>query len=338
MKNLIFPNIAIIGATGMVGSTFLKLLEEEFFLDSKIHLVASKRSAGKRIKFRSSFQTVENLELFDFSKVDLAFFSAGAETARNFVPKAINLGCLVVDNSSEFRYQDEIPLIIPEVNANALESFHPPGVIANPNCSTIQMLVALKPIHDEYKIKRINVTTMQAVSGTGQEAIEELQSQQEAISNKSNLLVKTYPAQIANNVLPQCDNFQENRYTREEMKMVWETHKILSSQIEVSPTCVRVPVFNGHSESIHLETERTLKEKDVFDLLSVSPGLKVFFGKEKEDYPTPLTDGDGVNEVLVGRIRMDLTSDKRLNLWVVGDNLLKGAALNSLQIAKLFNN
>jgi len=333
MKKLVLSDIAIVGATGLVGSTLLELLEENFFQDSTIHLVASKKSAGKQLNFRSSLHEVSDLETFDFSKVQLALFSAGSNVSHLFAPKAVEAGCIVIDNSSEFRYQKDIPLIVPEVNLSRLDEFQFPGIIANPNCSTIQMLVALKPIHDAYKIKRIDVTTMQAVSGTGQAAVQELRDQQSAILNSEDVIISSYPKQIANNVLPHCDDFQENRYTKEEMKMVWETKKILDENIDITPTCTRVPVFNGHSESLHIETERNILETEVVELLRNTSGVKVFYSERENDYPTP-ADADGEHSVLVGRIRNDLWSKTRLSLWVVGDNLLKGAALNSLQIAK----
>ena len=337
MKEVKFSNIAIVGATGMVGSMFLRLLEEQFFLDSKIHLLASKRSVGKEIKFRSSTLVVENLEEFDFSKAQLALFSAGSEISRIYAPKAVNCGCVVIDNSSEFRYLDEVPLIVPEVNSEVIEDFTHPGIISNPNCSTIQMVVALKPIHDIYKIRRIDVTTMQAVSGTGQIALTELKDQQKAVVEKKEIISNAYPYQITNNVLPHCGDFEDNRYTQEEMKMVRETQKILDGDIHLTPTCVRVPVYNGHSESIHIETKDNINENDVIELLKNSPGIEVFFGQGVDDYPTPLINADGCNSVLVGRIRKDLWHDNRLSLWVVSDNLLKGAALNSLQIAKVLS-
>ena len=337
MKEGKFPDIAIVGSTGMVGSMFLRLLEDQFFLDSTIHLLASKRSAGKEIKFRSSRLIVQDLEQFDFSKVQLALFSAGSEVSRIYAPRAVSHGCTVIDNSSEYRYQEEVPLIVPEVNSQVIEDFIHPGIISNPNCSTIQMLVALKPIHDIYKIRRIDVTTMQAVSGTGQIASQELKDQQRAVVEKTEIISDVYPQQIANNVLPHCGDFQDNRYTHEEMKMVWETQKILDKEIHLTATCVRVPVYNGHSESLHIETKNNINENEVIELLKNSPGIDVFFGEDEDDYPTPLVNADGRNAVLVGRIRKDLWHENRLSLWVVSDNLLKGAALNSLQIAEVLS-
>ena len=327
-------NIAIVGATGLVGKTFLELLESDHFVNSNIHLVASKKSAGKKITFRNLEHQVNLLKSFDFSKVELAFFSAGSEVAKEYAPLAAQKGCLVIDNSSCFRRNKDIPLIIQEVNSGELHGFPDNGIIANPNCSTIQMLVALKPLHDLYKINRIDVTTFQAVSGTGKLAQEELlkQSEQELKGEKSPISV--YNKKIAFNTLPHCDDFQENSYTFEEMKMVWETHKILDNNIEVTATCVRVPVLNGHSESIHLETDKKINLASVREVLNNTKGVKLISGEGKESYITA-AEIDGKDSVYIGRLRMDLWNKNRLNLWVVADNLRKGAALNSIQIAEL---
>ena len=326
--------IAIVGATGMVGQAFLKILEDSF-KDSEIVLLASSNSKGKEIIFRGKNYKVRELSEFNFTDTDLALFSAGSSVASIYAPKAVAQGCVVVDNSSCFRYQEQIPLVVPEVNSEVLDQFQLPGIIANPNCSTIQMLVALKPLHDEFIIERIDVTTFQAVSGTGKEATEELISQIDAYRGKKNFNSSVYAKPIANNVLPHCDVFEENRYTREENKLVKETHKILDSNIEVAATCVRVPVLNGHSESVHIKTKKPITEKLAVSLLKEASGLSIKYGISEEDYPTAFTDGDGNNLVQVGRIRKDLWSDNRLNLWIVADNLLKGAALNSIQIASL---
>ena len=242
---------------------------------------------------------------------------------------------MVVDNAFCFRYEADIPLIVPEVNGHNLNDYDLPGIIANPNCSTIQMLVALKPIHDEFKIERIDITTLQAVSGTGKEATEELKDQLSSYEGNKKIESNIYPKQIANNALPQCDVFEENRYTKEENKLLRETHKILDPNIHVTATCVRVPVLNGHSESIHIKTAKPISEDTAIKVMQEAPGLKVHYGSGSEDYPTAATDADGDDLVHVGRIRKDLWSDKRINLWVVADNLLKGAALNSVQIAEL---
>ncbi len=326
--------IAVAGATGMVGQAFLRLLENKF-LDAEIVLLASKNSKGKKVNFRKRDYVIEDLAEYDFSDTDLALFSAGASVSEVFAPKAVSQGCVVVDNSSCFRYQDNIPLIVPEVNGNKIQEYKLPGIIANPNCSTIQMLVALKPIHDEFIIKRIDVTTLQAVSGTGKEATEELINQLDAYDGAKGQSASIYPKQIANNVLPHCDIFEENRYTKEENKLLKETHKILDPAIQVAATCVRVPVLNGHSESVHLKTEKPLTEESVVEILRNAQGISLNYGSGIDDYPTAATDADGNGLVHVGRIRQDLWSDKRLNLWVVSDNLLKGAALNSIQIAEL---
>lgn len=327
-------NIALVGATGLVGNTFLQLLEKEHFIDSNIHLVASSKSEGKKISFRSQDLLINNLEFFDFSKIDLAFFSAGSDVAKEYAPKAVEKGCFVVDNSSCFRRHEDIALVVPEVNSELLADYPIPGIVANPNCSTIQMLVALKPLHDNFIIKRIDVTTFQAVSGTGkfaqEELIKQIAQESEGIKPSSNI----YEKQIAFNVLPHCDNFQANSYSFEEMKMVWETHKILDSNIEVGSTCVRVPVINGHSESIHIETVKPINIKTVKDCLSKAIGVNLLDGEGSKSYMTAV-DADGTDAVHVGRVRKDLSNENRLNLWVVSDNLRKGAALNSIQIAEL---
>tara|TARA_B100001250_G_scaffold143293_1_gene122605 strand:- start:3761 stop:4780 length:1020 start_codon:yes stop_codon:yes gene_type:complete len=339
MKDL--KDLAIVGATGLVGHTFIRLIEEGFFPNTKIHLVASERSKGKEIEIRGIKHKVQSLKEFDFSSVQLALFSAGASVAKEYAPKALKDNCIVIDNSSCFRYEDEVPLVVPEVNSHILDSSIFKGLVANPNCSTIQMLTAIKPIHDEFEIQKINVTTFQAVSGTGKEAQEELVSQSSSrLSNPEiDLITGVYEKPIAFNVIPHCDEFQENRYTKEEMKMVWETNKILDPAIEINPTCVRVPVLNGHSESVHLTTSKKVDLDTVINLLSQTQGIKVFNGEGSEDYPTALMDADGNNDVMVGRIRKDLWKDNGINLWIVADNLRKGAALNSIQIAKqIFEN
>ena len=327
--------IAVVGATGMVGQAFLNLLEDEFFTDANVDLLASQKSKGKKVCFRGEDQYIQALEEYDFSQTDLSLFSAGASVSSEFGPKAVSQGSVVVDNSSCFRYDDKIPLIVPEVNGNDLLDYSLPGIIANPNCSTIQMLVALKPLHDEFNIQRIDITTLQAVSGTGKEATEELLGQLSAYKGNKDLQSLVYPKQIANNVLPHCDVFEENSYTKEENKLLKETHKILDPNIQVAATCVRVPVLNGHSESLHIQTEKPLSEESAINILKEAPGLRLHHGSSEENYPTAASDADGDYLVHVGRLRRDLWSDNRLNLWVVADNLLKGAALNSIQIATL---
>ena len=330
-------SIAIVGATGLVGNTFLALLESGHFLDSKIHLIASKKSAGQNISFRNADHTVTALEDFDFSQVQLAFFSAGSEVAKQYAPLAVQKGCFVVDNSSCFRRDENIPLIIPEVNSKSLLNYGIPGIVANPNCSTIQMLVALKPLHDLFTIKRIDVTTFQAVSGTGKLAQEELELQINQGKERKKTSSNIYDKQIAFNVLPHCDDFQENSYTFQEMKMVWETQKILDSNIEVAATCVRVPVLNGHSESIHIETKELINIDIAKESLGKAKGINLLDGEGAGSYITAL-EADGKDSVYVSRVRMDIWNKNRLNLWVVADNLRKGAALNSIQIAEILFN
>ena len=327
--------IAVAGATGMVGQAFLNLLENKFYSGSEIDLLASQKSKGKKITFRGKDHYIQALDEYDFSQTDVSLFSAGASVSAEFGPKAVSQGCVVIDNSSCFRYEENIALIVPEVNGDNLLDYPLPGIIANPNCSTIQMLVALKPLHDEFNIQRIDITTLQAVSGTGKEATEELLEQLSVYNGNKEHQPSIYSKQIANNVLPHCDVFEENRYTKEENKLLKETHKILDPNIQVAATCVRVPVLNGHSESIHIQTEKPLSEESVVKLLQAAPGLRLHYGSGVEDYPTAATDADGDHLVHVGRLRKDLWSDNRMNLWVVADNLLKGAALNSIQIATL---
>ena len=327
--------IAVVGATGMVGQAFMNLLEDEFFPDAYVDFLASKKSKGKKVIFRGEDHYIQALEEYDFSQTDLSLFSAGASVSAEFGPKAVSQGSVVVDNSSCFRYEEKIPLIVPEVNGKDLQDYSLPGIIANPNCSTIQMLVALKPLHDEFNIQRIDITTLQAVSGTGKEATEELLEQLNAYKGETELQSSVYPKQIANNALPHCDVFEENRYTKEENKLLKETHKILDPNIQVAATCVRVPVLNGHSESIHIQTEKPLSEELAINILNEAPGLRLHYGSGKDDYPTAASEADGDYLVHVGRLRKDLWSDNRMNLWVVADNLLKGAALNSVQIAAL---
>jgi len=327
-------NIAIVGATGLVGKTFIKLLESDHFLDSKIHLVASKKSKGQIIFLRNSNHVVSALEDFDFSKMDLVFFSAGSEVAKEYAPKAVNKGCFVVDNSSCFRKDKTIPLIVPEVNGESLTDDAVPGIVANPNCQTIQMVVALKPLHDLFTINRIDVTTFQAVSGSGKLAQDELQTQVRQQLKGEKPSSHIFNKQIAFNVLPHCGEFETNSYTQEEMKMVWETHRILDANIEVSATCVRVPVVNGHSESVHIETHEPITIDMAKQCLSEAKGVELLNEEGPESYATAV-EVDGTDSVYVGRLRKDLWNKNRLNLWVVADNLRKGAALNSIQIAEI---
>lgn len=329
-------SLAIAGATGAVGEALLEILEARKFPVDKLHLLASARSEGKRLQFRGKGIKVERLDQFDFSTVQLGLFSAGGSVSAEFAPKAAAAGCVVIDNTSQFRYEPDIPLIVPEVNAHRLPEYAKRNIIANPNCSTIQMVVALKPIHDRARIRRINVATYQAVSGAGTSAIRELAGQTANLLNAKEIESNALPRQIAFNVIPHIDVFQENGYTKEEMKMVWETCKILEDdEIQVNPTCVRVPVFYGHSEAVHIETERHLTAGDARVLLEDAPGVSVVDDSAGGDYPTAVTHAAGHDPVFVGRIRQDISHPNGLNLWVVSDNVRKGAALNSVQIAEL---
>jgi len=329
-------NVAIVGVTGAVGETFIKVLEERHFPIQTLYPLASARSVGTLIHYGKKNLEVLDLSEFDFSKADIALFSAGSAISAEYAPKAAAAGCVVIDNSSCFRYDDEIPLVIPEVNPDRIAEYTNKGIIANPNCSTIQMLVALKPLHDAAGIVRINVSTYQSVSGTGKEAITELVSQVGDLLNGRPAKKEVYPVQIAFNALPHIDDFDEQGYTKEEMKMVWETHKIMEdNSIRVNATAVRVPVLYGHSEAIHIELKKPLTADQARKLLSKAPGVKVVDNPAKSSYPTALTHAVGHDEVFVGRIRQDLTDPCGLNLWVVADNVRKGAATNAVQIAEL---
>ncbi|HBW84206.1 MAG: aspartate-semialdehyde dehydrogenase [Gammaproteobacteria bacterium] len=328
-------NVAIVGATGAVGEALISILEERDFPVEQLFPLASERSAGSTIMYRNKPLKVQNLAEFDFSLAEIGLFSAGGGVSAEFAPKAAECGCIVVDNTSHFRYKADIPLVIPEVNPEKIADYQNHNIIANPNCSTIQMLVALKPIHDAVRIKRISVATYQAVSGTGKEAVEELAKQTAELLNGRDAEYSVYPRQIAFNVLPHIDQFMENGYTKEEMKMHWETQKIFDdTNIMVSATCVRVPVFFGHSEAIQIETEGKLSVKETQTLLASATGVKLIDGHSDGEYPTAFHDSAGQDEVFVGRIREDLTLPNGLNLWVVSDNVRKGAALNSIQIAE----
>ena len=329
-------NVAVVGATGAVGEAMLSILEERDFPVGKVHAVASSRSAGERIAFKGGELVVEDLSGFDFKGVDIGLFSPGASVSAEYAPKAAAAGCVVIDNTSQFRYDKDIPLVVPEVNPHAVAQYRNRGIIANPNCSTIQMVVALKPIHDAAGIERINVCTYQAVSGTGKDGITELERQTVAILNGKDFECVTYPRQIAFNVLPHIDAFQENGYTKEEMKMVWETRKILEDEaIQVNPTTVRVPVFYGHSEAVHIETRRKLGAAEARELLQKFPGIEVIDERRDGGYPTAVSEAAGTDPVFVGRIREDISHPRGLDLWVVSDNVRKGAALNSVQIGEI---
>lgn len=329
-------DVAVVGATGAVGQAMLEILAQRNFPASKVYPLASERSAGERVQFGRQELIVENLADFDFSKVQIGLFSAGGKVSAEYAPKAAAANCVVVDNTSQFRYDEDIPLVVPEVNPHAIEGYKNRGIIANPNCSTIQMVVALKPLYDAVGIERINVATYQAVSGAGKEAIEELAQQTAALLNGRPVKAQAYPKQIAFNVLPHIDTFQDNGYTREEMKMVWETHKILGDEtILVNPTAVRVPVFYGHSEAVHLETRKKITTAEVKSLLQKAPGVAVVDEARDGGYPTAVTEASGKDLVFVGRIREDISHPRGIDLWIVADNVRKGAALNSIQIAEL---
>ncbi len=329
-------DVAVVGATGAVGEVMLSILAERDFPVGTVYALASERSVGKRISFGDKTLVVEDLAKFDFSKVQIGLFSPGGAISKVYAPIAAKAGCVVIDNTSEFRYEDDIPLVVPEVNPHAVADYTNRGIIANPNCSTIQMLVALKPIHDAVKITRINVATYQAVSGSGTPAIEELASQTAALLSMKDVKTNVYPKQIAFNVLPQIDVFLDNGYTKEEMKMVWETRKIFEDDdILVNPTTVRVPVFYGHSEAVHIETREKISVDYAKELLDAASGVVVVDERKDGGYPTAVTEGVGTDPVYVGRLREDISYHNGLNMWVVADNVRKGAALNSIQIAEL---
>lgn len=328
-------NVAVVGATGAVGEEMLNILSQRQFPVGRLHPLASARSQGKTVSFGGGELTVGDLAAFDFKQADLALFSAGGSVSAEYAPKAAAAGCVVVDNSSQFRYDDDIPLVVPEVNPEAIADYAQRRIIANPNCSTIQMLVALKPLHDEAIINRICVATYQAVSGAGKKAVEALARETTLRLSGGSLGEElAFAAPIAFNVVPQVDAFQDNGYTREEMKMVWETHKILSGDIEVNATAVRVPVFYGHSEAVFIETARPLAADRARDLLAKAAGVCVIDERVNGGYPTPTEHAAGNDDVFVGRVRNDLNSPHGLNLWIVSDNLRKGAALNAVQIAE----
>ena len=328
-------DVAVVGATGAVGEVMIAILEERGFPVRNLYPLASNRSAGKSVRFHGKSVTVGDLAEFDFSQVQIGLFSAGGSISAEYAPRAAAAGCVVIDNTSHFRREDDIPLVIPEVNPEALAGYATRNIIANPNCSTIQMLVALKPIYDSVGIERINVATYQAVSGTGKEAIEELAGQTARLLNGQEATCEVYPKQIAFNALPHIDTFQDNGYTREEMKMVWETRKIFADEsIQVNPTCVRIPVFYGHSEAVHIETVDKLSAAEARALLEQAPGISVMDEHKDGGYPTAVGDSAGTDPVYVGRIREDISHPRGLDLWIVADNVRKGAALNSVQIAE----
>ena len=329
-------DVAVVGATGVVGEAMLSILEEREFPVGNLYPLASHRSAGSSIRFNGATHTVGDLEDFDFTKAQIGLFSAGGSVSAHHAPRAGDAGCVVVDNSSQFRYDDDVPLVVPEVNPHAIETYTNRNIIANPNCSTIQMVVALQPIHAVAGIERINVATYQSVSGTGKEAIEELAGQTADLLNGKQAETDVYPRQIAFNALPHIDVFMDNGYTREEMKMVWETHKIMGDDsIRVNPTAVRIPVFYGHSEAVHIETREKLGADEAREILAAAPGVVVMDERVDGGYPTAVTESAGADAVFVGRIREDISCSRGLDMWVVSDNVRKGAALNSVQIAEM---
>jgi aspartate-semialdehyde dehydrogenase len=314
----------------------LDILATRKFPVGKVYALASERSVGKSVKFGNRDLDVSDLAEFDFSKVQIGLFSAGASISAKFAPIAAAAGCVVIDNTSQFRYDDTIPLVVPEVNAQQIAAYTNHGIIANPNCSTIQLVVALKPIYDAVGIERINVATYQSVSGAGRRAVEELARQSAAMLNGRPLEIEGDHKQIAFNAVPHIDVFLDNRYTKEEMKMVWETRKILGDDaIQVNPTAVRIPVFYGHSEAVHIETREKLSAARACELLAAAPGVTLLDGVATGQYPTAVTDSSGTDAVYVGRVREDISHPHGINLWVVSDNIRKGAALNSVQIAEI---
>lgn len=326
-------DVAILGATGLVGQTMIEILENRGFPINTLYPLASKRSAGGTVTFKGEDVTVLNADEFDWSQVQFGFFSAGGSVSAEFAPRAAEAGCIVIDNTSHYRYEPDIPLVVPEVNAHALADFRNRNIIANPNCSTIQMLVALKPIHDAVGIERINVSTYQSVSGAGKTAMEELARQTADLLNSREVTTEAFSRQIAFNAIPQIDVFMDNDYTKEEMKMAWETQKIMGdNSILVNATAVRVPVFYGHGEAVHLETTQPIDAEAVKQLLADAPGVTVY--DQREQFPTQVGNASGNDLVHVGRIRNDITHPNGLNLWVVSDNIRKGAATNSVQIAE----
>lgn len=330
-----FWKVAVVGATGAVGNEMIKILEERNFPVSELRLLASERSAGTFLKYKGNPLPVEVLKENSFKGIHIGLFSAGGSVSERFAPFAVRDGCIVIDNTSVFRMVPDIPLIVPEVNPESIRMYKSRGIIANPNCSTIQMVVVLKPIHDRAKIKRVVVSTYQAVSGTGKRAIQELTAQSKDILDGRMPKIDVYPHQIAFNCLPQIDVFLDNSYTKEEMKMVKETKKILSDEsIGVTATAVRVPVFYGHSESVNIETEKKISPDEVKQLLSRAPGVTVVDDPGLRQYPLAVN-VEGKDNTFVGRIREDESITNGINMWIVSDNLRKGAALNAVQIAEI---
>jgi aspartate-semialdehyde dehydrogenase len=333
MKNP--PTVAVVGATGAVGETFLSILHERKFPMSELIVLASERSAGRKVDFGNHKLTVRDLATFDPKGVDIALFSAGGAISKQYAPKFAAAGAIVIDNSSAFRQDDDVPLVVAEVNPQALDSI-PRGIVANPNCSTMQLVVALAPLHREAKLERVSVATYQSVSGTGAKALEELGRQTAALLAFKDPEPQVYPVQIAFNVIPHGGDFLDNGYTTEEMKIVWETRKILGDDsIQVTATSVRVPVFYAHSEAVHIETRDKLTVERARELLAAAPGLELVDERAAGGYPTPVTHASGTDPVYVGRLREDISHPRGLALWVVADNIRKGAALNAVQLAEI---
>jgi aspartate-semialdehyde dehydrogenase len=329
-------NVAVLGATGLVGETLLTVLEERKFPVGELFPLASERSLGKQVQFKGRHVAAIDAATFDFSRAQLGLFSAGGSVSEKYAPLAAAAGCVIIDNTAHFRYDADIPLVVPEVNAAAIAQYRQRGIIANPNCSTIQMVVALKPIHDAVGIERINVATYQSVSGAGRQAVEELAEQTAQLLNGKSVKAKVLARQIAFNCLPQIDKFMDNGYTKEEMKMHWETQKIFGDpDIRVNATAVRVPVFFGHSEAVHIETRRKITAAEARALLRKAPGVKVMDERVPGGYPTAVTEAANHDTVYVGRIRDDMSHERGLNLWIVADNIRKGAATNAVQIAEI---
>ena len=327
MNSLI--NLALIGASGVVGKKIISLLENKNVEINNFYPLGS-TSVGDEIAFNNNEYKIEDLTNFDYSKVNLAIFSAGSKVAEEHAKDFVNAGVYVIDLSSKFRYEKDIPLIIPEINGNEINLLDAPSIISNPNCSTSQLLMAIAPIHKEYEIDILNIATYQAVSGTGKQAVQELKNQIKDESANQ----EVYPKKIAFNVIPQCDIFLENDFTKEEMKLVWETKKILDNNIEVQATCVRVPVINGHSEAVFFRTKKETSREQIIELLNNSSGIKVIDNPESQEYPTPLENANDTEEVFVGRIRSQTVNNENwISMWIVADNVYgKGAALNTVQI------
>ncbi|MCY7296562.1 aspartate-semialdehyde dehydrogenase [Alteromonas sp. a30] len=327
-------NVAVLGASGLVGKHMIEILEERNFPVDTLFPLASARSAGTSVTFKGEELTVEDADQFDWSQVTLAFFSAGGSVSEKYAPIAAEAGCIVIDNTSQYRYEPDIPLVVPEVNPEALADYRNRNIIANPNCSTIQMVAALKPIHDAVGIDRINVSTYQSVSGAGKEAMDELAKQTADLLNGRSVTAEAFSRQIAFNCIPQIDVFLDNDYTKEEMKMAWETQKIMGDDgILVNATAVRVPVFFGHGEAVHLETHQPIDVESVKSLLREAPGVTLV--ENREEFPTQVGEASGKDDVFVGRIRQDITHPNGINMWIVSDNVRKGAATNSVQIAEV---